>query len=126
MATDGSICHIYNALDHNEFLAKHGRKRKVILGDGNCLFRALSYLVYGNQDAHPAVRQALATIVERNRDRFEQYIMEGTFDEHIMAIKREGAWGSQVELFAAATYFRMPLYVCSPPGSTASLRKALN
>ena len=82
----------------------------------------MSYLVYGNQDAHPTIRQALATIVEKNRNRFEQYIMEGTFDDHIIAMKREGAWGSQVELFAAATYFRMPLYVCSPHPATKEYR----
>ena len=65
--------HIYNhpcinAMNPDEFLAKQGRKRKVILGDGNCLFRAVSYLVHGSQDDHQKLREALVTTVELLRE----------------------------------------------------------
>ena len=119
--------HIYNhpcinAMNPDEFLAKQGRKRKVILGDGNCLFRPVSYLVHGSQDDHQKLREALVTTVEMNRNCFEKYIMEGTFNDHVVAMRREGVWGTQVELFATATYFHMQVYICSPHPTTKEYR----
>ena len=34
---------------------KEGRKRKVILGDGNCLFTAIAHIIYGTEDNHATV-----------------------------------------------------------------------
>ena len=31
--------------------------RKIVKGDGNCLFRCLSYVLYGNEDHHLPVRK---------------------------------------------------------------------
>ena len=127
MVHDGSICHVYNqprvdCMNPDEFLSKQGRKRKVILGDGNCLFRAESYLMTASQDAHQKLRDTLVTIVEINRNHFEKYIMEGTFHDHMVAMRREGVWATQVELFATATYFHMPLYICTPHPTTKEYR----
>ena len=50
---------------------KEGRKRKAILGDGNCLFRAIAQIIYGTEDNHATVCvhvcQILLTFLCNNR-----------------------------------------------------------
>ena len=87
MVPDGSIYHVYNQPRVNrtksdQFLSRQGRK--VLLGDGNCIFRAVSYLMHSSQNAHQKLQETLVTIVEINQNRFEKYIMEGTFHNHII------------------------------------------
>ena len=42
------------------FLQKQGREVDRVLGDGNCLFRALSFQLTGIQDHHMAIRKLIA------------------------------------------------------------------
>ena len=96
------------------YLAQQGRKRKLTLGDGNCFFRAVSLVVHDTQDNHLKIRENLVTFVELNRHMFQKFVMTGTFEEHTITMRRQGAWGTQVELCAAASYYQLPFYVCSP------------
>ena len=104
------------------YLAQHGRKRKFILGDGNCLFRAVSWVVNGTQDNHPMIRKNLVSFVQANRQVFEKFVMKGTFESHVSTMRREGAWGTQVELCAAASFFQVQFYLCSPHPTTHKYR----
>ena len=72
------------------YLWSQGRKRKVILGDGNCLFRAVAHIVYGTQESHATVRRILVTFVSKNRPVLVKYVTNGSFEEHIRAVAREG------------------------------------
>ena len=54
-------------------LATLGRKLHPILGDGNCFFRALSYIMYGTEDRHASVRASIALFSELNADCFNKY-----------------------------------------------------
>ena len=96
------------------YLWSQGRKRKVILGDGNCLFRAVAHIVYGTQESHATVRRILVTFVSKNRPVLVKYVTNGSFEEHMRAVAREGAWGTQVELYAAASLYQLPVYIFSP------------
>ena len=93
---------------------RQGRKRKVILGDGNCLFRAVAHIMYGTEDKHATVRQILVRFIWHNRPVFQKYITNGTFEQHAEIVTREGAWGTQVELYVTASYYRLPVYIFSP------------
>ena len=104
------------------YLAQQGRRRNLTRGDGNCFFRAVSHVIHGTQDSHVQVRKSLVTFVERNRDMFELFVMSGTFEDHITTMRREGAWGTQVELWAAASFYQVPFYVCSPHPTTKQYR----
>ena len=44
--------------------------------------------------------------------------MSGTFEEHITIMRREGAWGTQVELCTAARFYQLPYYVGLPQPTT--------
>ena len=59
-------------------LASVGRKLYCIIGDGNCFFRALSYIIYGMEDNHCVVRSTLVHFSELNA---EQYCTSGTVQD---------------------------------------------
>ena len=93
---------------------RQGRKRKVILDDGNCLFRAVAHIMYETEDKHAAVHQILVRFTWHNRPVFQKYITNGTFEQHVEIVTREGAWGTQVEPYVTASYYRLPVYIFSP------------
>ena len=82
---------------------------KSILGDGNCLFRTLSYIITGSEKQHMLIRQAIVQHMRsisallwgshisniRYPSGIEQYIA----DNHI---ERDGSWGSDVEMLTLA------------------------
>lgn len=104
------------------YLAQQGRRRKTILGDGNCFFRAVSFVVHGSEDKHGEVRQNIMAFVAHNQERFQQYVMQGNIEEHIITMRREGAWATQVETYGAASFYQIPLYICSPHPATKQYR----
>ena len=57
----------------SRLLARLGRKLHPILGDGNCFFRALSYIMYGTEDRHTSVRASLVLFSELNAESFKKY-----------------------------------------------------
>ena len=58
---------------------------KRVVGDGNCLFRALSFWVTGGEHQHRAVRQAVVDVGRSAQN-----------------MRQDREWGGTDELFAAA------------------------
>ena len=81
-----------------------------ILGDGNCLFRALSKLTYGSEEWHSFMRQTLIDFVSLNREVFQSYCTEDITD-HLSKMKYDRRWGTHVELQAAAFLLKLPICV---------------
>ena len=100
------------------FLASIGRKRKSVLGDGNCFFRALSYILYGDQGNHQQLRVYLAHFVELNANLFQPLVWEGTVENHVRSMLCVGTWATQVELSAIATLFSVQVFSCTPHQQT--------
>lgn len=48
--------------------------------DGACLFRAISYQLYGDQEMHDLIRQRTMDYIFQNREYFAQFITEGEFE----------------------------------------------
>uniref|UniRef100_A0A2S2NRW3 RNA-directed DNA polymerase n=1 Tax=Schizaphis graminum TaxID=13262 RepID=A0A2S2NRW3_SCHGA len=58
------------SLDETDFKIKmlnHPCETKNIIGDGNCLFRAFSFIVTGTEEQHLIIRQNIASIVNTNQ-----------------------------------------------------------
>ena len=91
-------------------LSTQGRKRHSIIGDGNCLFRALAYIVYGTEDLHAKMRSLLVDFVSNNQPLCQPLVISGKLEEHIQYMLHSRQWGTQVELQAASTLFQMDLY----------------
>lgn len=96
------------------FLAAQGRRLDRALGDGNCLFRSLSKQLFSTSKYHGQLRQALIEYAASDPDLFSGRTMQGlSLQEHLQQMKALGAWGTHLELAAAATLFRKTIYVAS-------------
>lgn len=97
-----------------EIIARGGRQVDYIHGDGNCFFRALSKIIYGSESCHEEIRQAVVDIMEKYPKEFEQFIDTGSTHEHIINMRKLGTWGTQAEIYGAATLLQRDVYVLSP------------
>lgn len=100
------------------FLASWQRKMVRIGGDGNCLFRAISYNLFGHEDAHFSLRSIIERFETCNSSIFEKrmtMVNESTFTEHLKQLYRPNTWATHIEVFAIATYFQAPVYFCADP-----------
>ena len=89
------------------------RSLKRIQGDGNCLFRALSYIITGCEEQHMAVRNAIldhmVTIAHfllghhlLNYDSIQTYIVASGMDE-------EYTWGTDIEMLTLSHLLNTPI-----------------
>lgn len=108
-----SLKQISHFTEASKFLESYSRKIYPILGDGNCLFRALSYLLFGIEDYHHQVRKLLIEVIALNSDIFSQYCTDYDLNKHVARMKYETIWGTDVEIRAAASFLRLPVYVCT-------------
>ena len=94
---------------------ERGRKRKIKIsaepvklvnmqGDGNCLFRAFSFVISGVQSYHRKIREKLVTFMEENACLFKG--LENTSMQHYLSMSKMkdlGTWGSELEILAFAS-----------------------
>jgi len=83
-----------------------------ILGDGNCLFRAIGRQL--NLD-HLDVRRVVVTYIEDNKDCFSEFMEDDILIEnHIANMKITGTWGGEVEVVAASKVFGVNISLFDP------------
>ena len=84
-----------------------------IKGDGNCLFRAISFFEYNHQENHLELRCNIIDYIICNRIVFEQYISsnEGIFDDYISNMRKEGIWGTYCEVIAYSKLRNINIHV---------------
>ena len=109
--TDSKVTVDLVADEASVFLLKHGRKTIPITGDGNCLFRCFSLILFGDQDQHLRVRTSLVDFIKKNPSFFTTYCLPLTVPEHSQRMANNFVWGTHVEIFAASLYFNLPIYV---------------
>ena len=145
MATQLRTPYIFNPIDENaqRFLCSlvdlplifpHARKISKplnkpiklynIIGDGNCLFRALSYIITGRQIYHMTVRHK---ILEHMRS-IENLLlphMNMSLNNYFLAsgMANETVWGTDTETFAASSLLSTDIYVYTNTGSNMSWNK---
>lgn len=76
-------------------------------GDGNCLFRALSDQIYGNEGKHAEIRNRTVAYLKDHAEHFSAFIGEygETWDKYIVRMARDGTYGGHLEIVAfAETY----------------------
>mmetsp|Transcript_18605 Transcript_18605/g.34471 ORF Transcript_18605/g.34471 Transcript_18605/m.34471 type:complete len:560 (-) Transcript_18605:113-1792(-) len=87
--------------------------------DGNCLFRAVAFQVYGDPERHDVVRSDCIDYLEKNRDRFEPLLEAGEFDAYLATKRTLGVWGDDPEVRAMEELYDRPIevYLVSGDGS---------
>ena len=92
------------------------------VGDGSCMFRAMSVIITGNQRLHKAVRRAIVNHMCDNQRLYIQKVwlfdmqypnMEAYVESNNM---QQNGWGSQLELFALAHILQRMVYTYTPHG----------
>ena len=88
------------------FLKQQERQIESVMGDGNCLFRAISFAIHQDQHLHEKVRKDIVEMMSNNKHKFRPYITgPQPIDTHIKNMSKLGTWGTQAELIAAATLY---------------------
>ena len=101
------------------------RKLRTIEGDGNCMFRALSYIITGSEDQHHKIRSLIVShmlsisnlLIGHGPDGRANYAnsmqRHSSIEEYIRVTKmdRDTTWGTAIELACASHLFNTPLYV---------------
>src|SRR5271154_3886012 len=69
-----------NAAKIEEYMTSHGIIRIPIIGDGNCLFRAMADQLGLPQDSHRQIRRRIVNTIQRDKDYFVNFIDEDEID----------------------------------------------
>ena len=78
----------------------------VIRGDGNCYFRALSFILTGTEIYHIQIRQAIFDFIEIHYDNLNIFLDQFVDGGHYLRKKKmreNGTWGTELEIIATAT-----------------------
>lgn len=95
------------------YLLEQKRKAYHIAKDGNCLYRAVSYAITGDQENYSSLKLLLERFENFNSELFSGLLLavnKQTMREHLRHMGMPNTWGTHIELFAAATYFNIPVY----------------
>ncbi|KAJ7145669.1 hypothetical protein C8R44DRAFT_836825 [Mycena epipterygia] len=85
------------------------------LGDGNCLFRALSDQLYGSPSRHPQLRKDVCDWIARHKARYEPFVEdERGLDVHLRCMRENATYGGHMELSAFAHLTRRNVKVIQP------------
>ncbi|CAC5395212.1 unnamed protein product [Mytilus coruscus] len=87
---------------------------KTITGDGNCLFRAISYALSNRQEFFGHVRRAIVDHLMTNTEMFRSFLQPRfiTVEQHIQTLKMEekNVWGTELEILACADLLKTDIF----------------
>ena len=83
-----------------------------ILGDGNCLFRAISYCLYNRKQKYfTTVRKDVVQYIVNNWDKFSPFITTTSNEDYKEYMLKNGTYGTFIELHAAVEIYNMTIRV---------------
>ena len=103
-----------------DFLRDSGRKVHMVKGDGNCLFRSMSYEIFKTEEHHFKVRNNVVWLISLNREEFSKFLLPvncSTISDHIRTMSLPNTWGTHIEIIALSTLLQIPVYTCSQDGT---------
>ncbi len=87
-----------------------------IIGDGNCFFRCLSWIVSGTQNHHLFFRDLIVQYIEENIAIFHRRHVNSIDYVRTSGMYRSGTFATEVEIFAAAYLLNTTIETFSPYG----------
>ncbi|GBL84377.1 hypothetical protein AVEN_117151-1 [Araneus ventricosus] len=105
-----------SALEWNKdkkFIQRDGARFKIypMRGDGNCLFRAMSYFVLGRQADHDFIRKMVVKHVCDNWDRFRNFATESNAEDYASHMNSPRTYGGEAEIVAFTEIFGLKVQV---------------
>lgn len=109
-----SMLHVKKVFYENEMVSRGLSYERVIVADGNCLYRCFSYWFYETEEKWQFIKDKILSfawqygkhIMEEMRDKRDQ---DATFYLH--RLQKDGAFGDATCLFFAAQAFGLTIYV---------------
>ena len=93
-------------------LAAAGLRVNEVDADGNCLFRALSDQIEGSAKHHGKYRDEIVAFMRRDEERFKWFVEDDEdWDDYLVRLGRDGEWGGNLELVAAANLRSVNVFV---------------
>lgn len=100
-----------------QYIESDGSKTIIDMSsDGNCLFRSLSDQIYRDHgNNHAEVRSDICDFLEAFEEEFAEFLVldenesdhdAHTFDHYVSEMRKDGEWGGNLELVAAARLYR--------------------
>lgn len=80
-------------------------KRVAMRADDNCLFRALSHQFFRTEDNHALVRASCVEEIRTNPGAYRPFLSGETARRYAQRMSRDGEWGDEIVLRAAARAF---------------------
>ena len=76
----------------------------IIIGDGNCLFRAILYSQTGSDEDHLELRKMICGYISKKKKIYQHYFIIGEegLMYHLKIMKKPSTWGTYYELYAAS------------------------
>ncbi|CAG2237476.1 unnamed protein product [Mytilus edulis] len=106
--------HIHKQITNTIFDMGPPSTTKSITGDGNCLFRAISYALSNRQEFYGNIRKAIVDHLIRNAEMFKSFLQPRfkTVKEHIhsLQMKENNVWGTELEIIACADLLKTDIY----------------
>ena len=88
-----------------------------MVGDGNCLYRGISYQLFGTQEEHCTIHSVVSHRENLNKIfHLTSSVSEWnkpTIAEQICHVSTPGTWATHVEVLATASVFEVPVYYCT-------------
>ncbi|KAJ7066428.1 hypothetical protein C8F01DRAFT_701412 [Mycena amicta] len=85
------------------------------VGDGNCLFRALSDQLYGTASRHAQLRKDICDWIARHKARYEPFVEDDRgIETHLRCMRQNATYGGHLELSAFAHLTRRNVKVIQP------------
>ncbi|CAA7264042.1 unnamed protein product [Cyclocybe aegerita] len=105
----------FSTIQLNDQLSMLGLYAVNTLGDGNCLFRALSDQLHGSDSLHATLRREICNWIEEHKARYEPFVEdERGIDAHIRCMRANATFGGHMELSAFAHMTRRNVKVIQP------------
>ncbi|CAF1175029.1 unnamed protein product [Adineta steineri] len=89
----------------NQQLRAFNLQLRDIVGDGNCLFRSFADQMDGDQHRHASYRKKICDYMDNNREDFEPFIVDQTFDAFVRSLSKDGTYGGNECIVAFSRLF---------------------
>lgn len=101
--------------NHVQFALEDVFWRIQIKGDGNCLFRAISYCLYGGEYKHQELRGKVCKYLMENEGIYKTLFQprEGiqTFTKYVEMLNQDGTWGDHLEIAILSKLFNFNVII---------------
>ena len=83
-----------------------------VRGDGNCLFRAVSEQMEGNENNFVEYREKCINYIKENKDTFAPFIEDDEpIDKYIERMSKNSEWGGNLEIYALSMVLEANFYI---------------